>query len=311
MAAYILRRLLYTIPILFGVSLIIFSLFHLVGGDPVLQMLGKNASPEQVQELREELGFDQSKPQQFLNYLKQVATFDFGRSYATRQRISEMVLAGVGPSFSLAASGFIVTLILAIFIAMLSAYYRGKPIDRIIVLICVGGMSVSALAYILFGQYFLAYKLNLFPVSGYESGFPYNLPYLIMPVIIWVTVGLGWDVRFFRTSILDETYKDYVRTARSKGLSEKKVFFKHVLKNSMIPIITYVVIQIPFLILGSFLLESFFSIPGIGSITIDAITNSDFPVLKAMTTLISIMMILGNLATDVLYTMVDPRVRLG
>ncbi len=310
MSAYIIRRVLYTIPILFGVSLIVFALFHLVGGDPVLQMLGKHATAEQVQELRRELGFDLPKVEQYFVYLKQIFTMDFGRSYATRQQIGEMIMDGIGPSFSLAATGFSVTLVLSLLVAMFSAYYRGQLIDKIVVLVCVAGMSISSLAYILFGQYFLAYKLNLFPVSGYESGFPYNMPYLMMPVLIWVTVSLGWDVRFFRTSILDETYKDYVRTARAKGLSEKVVFFKHILKNSMIPIITYIVIQIPFLILGSFLLESFFSIPGIGSITIEAITNSDFPVLKAMTTLISILMVIGNLVTDILYTVVDPRVRL-
>ena len=310
MTGYVIRRILYTIPILFGVSLIIFFLFHWVGGDPVLQMLGKHATPDQVAELRHELGFDQPKWKQYLDYLGQLATFEFGRSYSTRQRISEMILDGIGPSFLLASLGFLITLSLAIIIALVSAYYRGKWIDRAVVLICVAGMSVSALAYILFGQYFLAYKLGWFPISGYEKGFPQNLAYVAMPVIIWVMVGLGWDVRFFRTSILDETYKDYVRTARSKGLSEKKIFLKHILKNSMIPIITYVVIQIPFLILGSFLLESFFSIPGIGSITIDAINNSDFPVLKAMTTSISVLMIFGNLMTDILYTLVDPRVRL-
>jgi peptide/nickel transport system permease protein len=172
-------------------------------------------------------------------------------------------------------------------------------------------MSITALAYILFGQYFFGFKLGWFPISGFENGWPERLQYVAMPAMIWVLVGLGADVRFYRTAFLDETGHDYVRTARAKGLSEAPIFFKHVLMNSLIPIITYVVIEIPFLITGSFLLESFFGIPGLGSITIDAINNSDFPMLKAMTTLEAMLFILGNLASDILYTWVDPRVRLS
>ncbi len=310
MGRYLVRRLLYTIPVLFGVSLIVFILFHGVAGDPVIIMLGKHASEMQVRELRHELGFDQSLGLQFLNYLKQVATFDFGRSFATRENIGSMIWNGMGPSFLLASLGFFSTLILSLIISIACAFYRGRWFDRGVGFICVVGMSVSALAYILFGQYVLAFQWGWFPISGYENGFPANLKYLAMPVLIWVLVSLGWDVRFFRAALLDEAYKDYVRTARSKGLSEVTIFYKHILKNAMIPIVTYVVIQVPFLLLGSFLLESFFSIPGIGYITVDAIRSSDFPVIKATTTLISIMMVFGNLLTDIIYTLVDPRVRL-
>ncbi|MBN19666.1 MAG: peptide ABC transporter permease [Bdellovibrionaceae bacterium] len=310
MTAYILKRIIYTVPIVFGVALIMFSLFHLVGGDPTYQMLGKHADAKMIADLRSELGLDQSYFNQFLLYLKQIMTFDFGRSFSTRQKISEMILSGLTPSFSLALLGFCLTLVLSLVIAMISAYFRGKVIDKVVVVFCVLGMSISALAYILFGQYFLAYKMGWFPISGYESEMPYRLQYLIMPALIWVAVSVGVDVRFFRTALLDEVYQDYVRTARAKGLSDFFVFFKHVLKNSLIPIITYLVIQIPFLMLGSFLLESFFGIPGIGNMTIDAINNSDFPVLKAIATVMSLMVIFFNLLTDLLYTVVDPRVRL-
>lgn len=308
MFAYILKRILYTIPILFGVSLIVFVLFHMVGGDPTYQMVGKHAKAEQIAQLRHELGLDQPLPVQYLHYVKQIVTFDYGRSYATKQPIGEMIMRGAGPSLVLAIPAFIITTIVALLIALVSAYYRGRFIDKSILISCVIGMSAPSLAYILFGQYVLAYKFGWFPISGYEADFPEALGYVIMPAIIWLVVSLGADVRFFRNAILDETNQDYVRTARSKGLEEKVVYFKHVLKNSMIPILTYVVIEIPFLLLGAFLLESFFGIPGLGSMTIDAINSSDFPVLKAMTTVNSILFILGTLATDILYTLVDPRV---
>lgn len=310
MFVYIIRKLLSTIPTIFGVSLIVFVLFNMVGGDPTYQMLGRHASVQQIQELRHEYGFDRPKYVQFAEYLKQIVTFDYGRSYATKQPISRMIKDGMGPSLALMIPSFLITTLLSVAIGLLVAYFRGKWIDRVAVIFCVFGMSVSMLAYILFGQYFFAYKLGWFPISGYESGWPDGLQYLMMPMIIFVLVSLGYDVRFYRTAILEETNQDYVRTARAKGLSESKIFFKHVLKNSMIPIITNVVIEIPLLILGAFLLESFFSIPGLGSITIDAVHNSDFPVIKAMTTLVALLYIFGNLATDILYTLVDPRVSL-
>ncbi len=308
MFVYLLRRILSTIPIIFGVALIIFVLFNLVGGDPTYQMLGKHASATQIAELRAELGFDQPKHIQFFEYLKQIVTFDYGRSYATKQEISKMILDGVGPSLSLAIPAFFLTTVLAVLIALVVAYFRGKAIDRVAVILCVFGMSVPMLAYILFGQYFFAYQLGWFPIAGYDSDWSLRWQYVGLPILLWVAVSLGYDVRFFRTALLEETSQDYVRTARAKGLSDKRVYLKHVLKNSMVPIVTNIVIEIPMLILGSFLLESFFGIPGLGSITIQAIHNSDFPVIKAMTTLQALLFIFGNLATDFIYTLVDPRV---
>lgn len=310
MIVYLARRLLYTIPILFGVALIIFVLFNLVGGDPTYQMLGKHATVAQIQELRHELGMDKSKPEQFVDFLKQIVTFDFGRSYSTKQKISEMIWNGIPASLTLAIPAFIVETILALAIALLVSYFRGSLFDRVVVVTCVMGMSVSSLAYILFGQYVFAYMFGLFPISGYDPDPILRFKYIALPALIWITVGIGVNVRVFRTFMLDEVGQDYVRTARAKGLNENKVLFKHVLKNAMIPVLTYIVIAIPFLITGSFLLESFFGIPGLGSITIDAIHNSDFPVIKAMTTIETLLFIFGNLFTDVLYSLVDPRVRL-
>ncbi|MFL5814680.1 MAG: ABC transporter permease [Bdellovibrionia bacterium] len=310
MLSYILRRLLSTIPTLIGVTLIIFVLFNLVGGDPAILMVGKHATPAQIAEIQHEYGLDQPAYAQYFDYLKQVVTFDYGRSFATKQKISTMISDGIAPSLTLAIPAFAITTLLSIGIGLLVAYFRGKWVDKIGVVLCVFGMSVPMLAYILFGQYFFAYKLGWFEISGYEPTLDGWFRYMALPALIWIIVSLGYDVRFYRTAVLEEVNQDYVRTARAKGLSGPKIFLKHVLKNSMGPIITNVVVEIPLLITGAFLLEGFFGIPGLGGITISALHNSDFPVIKAMTTLQSILFIFGNLLTDVLYTVVDPRVSL-
>ena len=309
--AYILRRLLYVVPILFGVCLIIFVLFNIVSPDPTLIMLGKHATASQMEALRQELGLDRHWFIQYLDLVKSAFTFDFGRSWSTKQEISEMMKAGAVPSLTLSFPAFFIATVTAICVALFVAFYRGRVVDKVMVLCCVAMMSISSLAYILFGQWFFAFHLGWFEISGYEYGFPYFIPYVALPVLIWVCLAIGPDVRFYRTVILDEVFQDYVRTARAKGLGEKVILFKHVLKNAMIPIITYVVIQIPFLILGTLLLENFFSIPGLGSMTLDAINSSDFPVIRAMTILSSVAYIVFNIVTDVLYTIVDPRVRLS
>jgi peptide/nickel transport system permease protein len=308
--SYIIRRLLYVIPIILGVTLLIFILFNVVAGDPTALLLGKHASVEQMQALRHELGLDRAWYIQYFDIVKSAFTFDFGRSWATKQQISEMIAQGAIPSLTLSVPAFIIGILFSISLSLLVAFHRGKKIDKIAVLICVALMSIPSLAYILFGQTYFAYHLGLFEISGYEFGFPDFVPYVLLPVLIWLVLGLGPDVRFYRTIILDEIYQDYVRTARSKGLSEYNILFKHVLKNAMIPIITYVVINIPFLILGALLLESFFAIPGLGGIVLNALNSNDFPVIKAMTVLISIAYIIFSLITDILYTVVDPRVRL-
>jgi peptide/nickel transport system permease protein len=293
-----------------GVCLVIFTLFNLVGGDPTYEILGKHATAAQVTELRQQLGLDRPLLWQFGDYLRRVATFDFGESPITHQRISEMIRTGLPASLSLAIPAFIIETILGLLLALLVSYARGTWLDRTVVVLCVMGMSISALAYILFGQYVLAYWAGLFPISGYDPDWLGRIRYLALPVLIWVTVSLGINVRVFRTFVLDEVNQDYVRTARAKGVPEYKILLQHVLKNAMIPVITYVVIQIPFLMTGSFLLESFFGIPGLGNITIDALRSSDFAVIRAMTTVHTLLFIGANLATDFLYGMVDPRVRL-
>lgn len=301
---------MYVIPVLLGVSLIIFVLFNLVSGDPTAVLLGKNATAKQMHELREQLGLNKTLFFQYLDIVKSAFSLEFGRSWSTKQEIIQMIKQGAYPSLCLSIPAFTISTFVSLLISLFVAFYRGKGIDLFIRFLCIAGMSISALAYILFFQWFFAFKLGWFEISGFEYGFPDFIPYIALPAIIWILLSLGPDVRFFRTVILDEIYQDYVRTARSKGVAELTIIFKHVLRNALIPIITYVVIQLPFLILGALLLESFFSIPGLGGMTLNALNSSDFPVIKAMAILSSLFYIVFGLISDILYTFADPRVKL-
>lgn len=307
---YVLRRIIYIIPLILGVALVNFILFNTVGGDPVLQYLGPHASQDQVMELKKEMGLDQPLWLQFLHDVKGYFTFNFGRSWETRERISSMILRGALPSLSLALPAFVIASMISICAALFAAFYHNTSLDRGLVFLSVLGMNIPILAYIIAGQYFLAYKWRLFPIWGYEFGIQ-SLAYVALPALIWVVISLGADVRFYRTVILNETRQDYVTTAYAKGLKRNVVMFKHVLKNAMIPILTRLVVAIPFLFTGSLLLENFFGIPGLGNMGINAINAGDRPVLKAIVFIGAILFIIGNLLSDVLYAMVDPRVRLG
>lgn len=306
---YIVRRSLYAVPLILGVALITFLLFNVVGGDPTPMMLGKHASKEEILELRKDLGLEGSKLQQFGFFLKQCATFDFGRSWAEKQEIWTMFRTKIGPSLMLTVPPFFITIMLSVSISLLCAYFRNSWFDRVTVLCCVIGMCVSMMAYIIAGQYYLAYKLEIFPINGWEPGLA-GVKYYILPWLIWVIVGLGAEVRFFRTVILDETGQDYVRTAKAKGLSDRVILFKHILKNAMIPILTSVIIELPFLYTGSLLLENFFGIPGLGNMAVKALNESDFPVTKAVVFVGAVLFIFANLVTDICYSLVDPRVEL-
>lgn len=310
MISYLAKRFLGAIPIMFGVAIIVFFLFNVVGGDPALLILGKHASSEQLADIRETLGLNAPLWKQFLNYCSEILRMDFGRSIATRQRISEMIWNGLGPTLSFAVPAFILTFILSMSLSLIVAYFRGKWIDRLGVVFCVMGMSVPALAYILFGQYVMAFKMGWFPISGFDYDIFGRIHYLVLPILIWIVLSMGYDVRFYRTALVEEMHQDYVRTARAKGLSEPTIFFKHVLKNALVSVTTYVIWEIPGLLLGTFLLEGFFGIPGIGNLTIDALNTSDLPVVKAMATIVSFVYIGFNILTDLIYVYVDPRVKL-
>jgi peptide/nickel transport system permease protein len=298
------------IPIILGVAGLVFVLFSTVGEDPVRVALGQHATAEAIAGLRAEWGLDQPLWLQFLDFLRQIATFDYGRSFNTGEKLTDMFRHGALVSLSLTVFPFVLGTFTNVAIGLLIAYFRGSLFDRISTAIFVGSMSVSYLVYIIAFQYLLAYKADLFPINGFEVGIS-GLPYLFLPWIIIIVVSAGPDIRIYRTVFLDETKADYVRTAFSKGASQSAVIFQHILKNALIPILTHVVISIPFLILGAFLMERFFSIPGVGDIMITAINTGDFPILKGLTVLIAMAYAVFNLVTDLLYAWVDPRVQLS
>jgi peptide/nickel transport system permease protein len=310
MGTYIIRRLLYTIPIVFGVLLLTFILFTLVGGDISLEIAGKNATPETIAEIRHEYGFDRplffAWDSQFIRHFKDALTFNFGRAL-DRELVSDKIKRGVGPSLSLTVPIFFGEVIISVSIALVVAFVRGKIWDVLAVILCIIGMSIPYLSFILLGQYFLAYKWRLFPVFFSPD---LSIPqYVALPVLIGIVTGLGGGVRFYRTVMLDEMRADYVRTAFAKGLDVKRVLFRHVLKNAMIPILTQVVLAIPFLFLGSLLLERFFGIPGIGYLMVEAIGARDYFVINAMTYIGAVLYVIFNLITDICYAIVDPRVK--
>jgi peptide/nickel transport system permease protein len=305
-----LHRLLIAIPILFGVSLFIFLLFHVVVPDPAPILLGKNATEQQILELRDFLGLNRPLLHQYIDVLKSVFTFDFGYSWMNKRLISDMIKERMLPSLLIGLPGMFFSIVIGLMIAFFVAYKRGGIIDNIVKVVCVGAMSVSVLTYILFFQWLFAYKLGWFPISGFTFKFPQALSYTMLPTIIFFLLSLGQDVRFFRTVILDEFFQDYIRTARAKGLSERDILFKHLLKNILVPVITYTMVNLPTIILGALLLESFFSIPGLGGMTLQALNESDFPVVKAMAILSSVLYIIFNFLTDLFYKIVDPRIKL-
>ena len=311
MTTYIIRRLLYTIPIVLGVLLLTFTLFTLVGGDISLEIAGKNASKETINEIRQEYGLN--KPlflawdSQLVNHFKNALTFNFGRA-RDREPVIDKIKRGAGPSLALTVPMFIGEVVISISLALVVAFVRGSKWDVMAVVLCVAGMSIPYLSFILFGQYFLAYKWGFFPVFFSPDLAPPQ--YVALPVLIGIVTGLGGNLRFYRTVMLDEMRNDYVRTAFAKGLGTGKVLFKHVLKNAMIPIITQVVLAIPFLFLGSLLLERFFGIPGLGYLMIEAIGSRDYLIINAMTYISAILFVLFNVITDICYAFVDPRISL-
>jgi peptide/nickel transport system permease protein len=242
---------------------------------------------------------------QFLYYLKQLAHLDFGTSSYTNQKVSAMLKEGIMPSLLLVVPIFLIELIISISISLICAFFRNTLLDKSIVFLSVILMSVNYLVWIVAGQYIFAYKLDWFPIWGFES-----FSYLLLPICIGIVHGLGHNIRFYRTLMLDEMYQDYVRTAFAKGVSRSGVLFRHVLKNALIPIMTNVIIAIPFLYTGSLLLERFFGIPGLGNMSINALNASDVDVVRAIVLIGAVLYMTANLLTDVLYAFVDPRVKL-
>ncbi|HUP30127.1 MAG TPA: ABC transporter permease [Usitatibacter sp.] len=309
MTAYVIRRLWQMIPTIAGVILLIFFLFNWVGGDPAQVLAGKISNPEQIENIRKQLGVDQPYWYQLWVFVKQVFTFDFGRSWSTNEEVSRILLTRVGPTLTIMVPVLLIETTLAVTFAIMVAYVRGTLTDRMIMIICTVAMSISFLVYIIVFQWLFGFILGWFPVQGWSESFWKNLvTYAPLPIMLAVAVGLAPQLRLYRSFFLDEINQDYVRTARAKGVPEKRVMMKHVLRNAMIPILTNIGISLPGVFVGSFLLEVFFSIPGLGREIITAVNRSDFPVIKAVTVYLAVLTMLINLAVDVMYKFVDPRV---
>lgn len=412
MTRFILRRLMQMVPTIFGVLLITFILFNLVGGSPARMMLGDKASARELEAFDEERGFnrplfwgrtsstrlyqetdllrtagpwaavtgvtwqagtglqiagpadvsipltfdppadhvfawqlsrqfdssattrkvelhepvlrvpagevwtitglvchrvhDQPWKSQWSHYLGQLIRLDLGRSHAVNRAVTDLLREGIGPTLMLATPILIGETLISVALALGCAYYRNRLFDRLTLFVCVLLMSINYLVWIVAGQYWLAYRLALFPVWGFESW-----SYLLLPVIIGILYGLGPNVRFYRAVMLEEMHKDYVRTARAKGVGTTGILFKHVLKNAMIPVITNVVLSLPFLYTGSLLLETFFGIPGLGYLSVNAINSSDVDVVRAVVLIGSLLYLVANLLADLAYAWVDPRVKLS
>ncbi len=309
MAAYVMRRLWQMIPTLAGVILLIFILFNWVGGDPAHVLAGKISNPEQIANIRKQLGVDQPFWYQLLVFVKQVFTFDFGRSWSTNEEVSRILLTRVGPTLTIMVPVLLIETVLAVTFAVMVAYVRGTLTDRAVMAVCTVAMSISFLVYIIFFQWLFGFILGWFPVQGWSESFWKNLlTYAPLPIVLAIAVGLAPALRLYRSFFLDEINQDYVRTARAKGLPEKVVMMKHVMRNALIPILTNVGIALPGVFVGSFLLEVFVSIPGLGREIITAVNRSDFPVIKAVTVYLAMLTMIINLLVDVMYKFVDPRV---
>ena len=309
MTAYVIRRLWQMIPTIFGVILLIFLLFNWVGGDPAMVLAGKISNPEQIANIRKQLGVDEPYWYQLWVFVKQVFTFDFGRSWSTNEEVSRILLTRVGPTLTIMIPVLLIETTLAVIFAIMVAYVRGSLTDRAIMIVCTVAMSISFLVYIIVFQWLFGFILGWFPVQGWSESFWKNLTtYAPLPIALAVFVGLAPQLRLYRSFFLDEINQDYVRTARAKGVPEKTVMMKHVLRNAMIPILTNIAIYLPGVFVGSFLLEVFFSIPGLGREVVTAVNRSDFPVIKAVTVYLAVITMIINLLVDVMYKFVDPRV---
>lgn len=309
MLAYLIRRLWQMVPTLLGVVLLVFALFKFFGSDPAVILAGQNATQAQIAAIRQELGLDQPWWIQLWIFIQQIATFDWGKSWATNEPVAHLFATRLPATMTVMVPILILDSLLAIPVALGVAYVRGSLTDRVIMVITTIALSISFLVYVIVGQYLFGFELGWFPVQGWSDSTWTNLvQYVPLPLLLAVAVGLSPQTRLYRTFFLDELGQDYVRTARAKGLGEGRVLFKHVLRNAMIPILTNVGLALPGIFVGSFLIEVFFSIPGLGREVLLAVNRSDYPVIQAATVYLAVLTMLINLGTDLLYKLVDPRV---
>lgn len=297
------------VPTLAGVVLLVFFLFKYFGGDPAEILAGLGSTAEQVESIRNQLGLNKPVWEQLWLFVKKIVTFDWGRSWATNEAVSKIVVTRLPATLTIMIPILVLEVGLAIVCGMAVAYVRGSLTDRAVMTISTVALSISFLVYVIVGQYVFAFRLGWFPVQGWSNSVWTNLAvYAPLPVLLAVLVSLAPHTRLYRSFFLDEIGHDYVRTARAKGVPEKTILFKHVLRNAMIPILTNVATQLPGVFIGSFLIEVFFSIPGLGREVYTAVGRSDYPVIQAVTIYLAALTMVINLIADVLYKFVDPRV---
>mgnify|MGYP000691396617 CR=1 FL=1 len=318
MGAYVLRRLGYGVGVMMGVLFLLFVMFFAVTDpdDIARKALGEKVPPAVIEQWKTNHGYDRPLwPWQDLDdnllfdHYRRMLTFDFGLSDADDSPIIERIREGMGPSLSLTVPLLVLGLLVSIPLSLLVAFFRETYIDRMGVFLCVLAMSVSTLLYIIGAQFLIGKMLRWFPISGFDSDLMLLPRFLALPLLVGIVSGIGSDVRFYRTAFIEESSRDFVRTARAKGASEVRIMTRHVLRNALIPILTQVVLAIPFLFTGSLLLESFFGIPGLGGVMVDAIQSNDFSTLRTMVFIGSLLFVIGQIATDLSYGLVDPRVR--
>jgi peptide/nickel transport system permease protein len=309
MAAYVIRRLWQMVPTLLGVVLLVFFLFKWFGGDPAEVLGGLNATPEQIKSIRTQLGLDEPVWVQLWIFVKQIVTFDWGKSWATNEAVSNIFATRLPATLTVMLPILVLEVVIAIPIAMYVAYRRGSLTDRTITVVTTVALSISFLVYVIVGQYVFGFQLGWFPVQGWSDSTLTNLAtYVPLPVLLALLVSLAPQTRLYRSFFLDELGQDYVRTARAKGMTEGVVLFRHVLRNAMIPILTNIGLLLPGIFVGSFLIEVFFSIPGLGREVLQAVNRSDFPVIQAVTIYLALLTMVINLLTDLAYKLADPRV---
>ena len=309
---YVVRRLLYGIPLMLGVTFISFLLMVYFGPDKTYELLGKNPTAEQIDEVRHVLGYDQPFLLRYGDYLKDLMTLDLGLSDSSGEHVSEILGRTLPVSIALVLPGFVIGNLVGLALGLMAAWYRGKWLDKLVMSASVVGMSISFLVVIIGLQILLCtpYGFNLFPVRGWQvHDLGSYLYFVTVPTIALVLVTLGYNTRFYRAIMADEIERDHIRTLQAYGATPFELLFKHVLKNSLVPVLTRIMFSVPFVVIsGSLLLESYFGIAGIGLVTFNAITSGDQPVLKAVVGLTGVLFVLALMINDLLYSIVDPRI---
>jgi peptide/nickel transport system permease protein len=312
MFGYILRRIAATVPVMLIVAALVFLMLRLTPGDPAAIIAGDNANDAQIAAIRSRLGLDAPLVLQFIQWLGNLLRGDFGESFYFKKTVAELIVSRLEPTLALSISTIVLAVAIAVPLGVLAAYKRGTLIDKIVMGFSVLGFSVPVFVIGYSLIYLFAIKLNWLPVQGYQrigDGFGGFLQRLLLPSLTLSVIYIALIARMTRASVIDVLEEDYIRTARAKGQSELKVLFTHALRNASVPIVTVIGLGVALLIGGVVVTESVFTIPGLGRLTVDAVLARDFPTIQAVILLFSLVYVLVNLAVDVAYTALDPRIR--